>query len=94
LTLKGKYDDYNQWNLGSGHGWAGAYNVLWNSTVDDIQVESPPSAYNWVIGTKGRPLSPQPGASGAYYQSPDVPVEPSSLYLEQLKERWARDGHS
>jgi hypothetical protein len=94
LTLKGKYDDYNQWNLGTGHGWAGAYNVLWNSTVDDIQVESPPGAYNWVIGTKGRPVNPQPGARGAYYQSPDVPVEPASLYLEQLKERWARDGHS
>jgi hypothetical protein len=94
LTLKGKYDDYNQWNLGTGHGWAGAYNVLWNSTVDDIQVESPPGAYNWVIGTKGRPVNPQPGARGAYYQSPDAPVEPASLYLEQLKERWARDGHS
>jgi len=94
LTLKGKYDDYNQWNLGSGHGWAGAYNVLWNSTVDDIQVESPPGTYNWVIGTKGRPMNPQPGTHGAYYQSPDAPVEPASLYLEQLKERWARDGHS
>jgi hypothetical protein len=94
LTLKGKYDDYNQWNLGSGHGWAGAYNVLWNSNVDDIQVESPPGTYNWVIGTKGRPMNPQPGAHGAYYQSPDVPAEPASLYLEQRKERWERNGHS
>lgn len=94
LTLKGKYDDYNQWNLGSGHGWAGAYNVLFNSTVDDIQVESPPGAYNWVIGTKGRHLTPQLGARGAYYQSPDVSIEPVSLYLEQLKERHARNGAS
>lgn len=90
LTLKGRYDDYNQWNLGSGHGWAGAFNVLWNSTVDEIQVESPPGAYNWVIGTKGRIVSPQPGAKGAYYQSPGVAVEPASLYLAQLKERRAR----
>ncbi len=89
LTLKGKYDDYNQWNLGSGHGWAGAYNVLWNSTVDEIKVESPPGAYNWVIGCKGRRLSPQPGARGAYYQSHGHPVEPSSLYEEQLKLRLA-----
>jgi hypothetical protein len=87
LTLRGKYDDYNQWNLGSGHGWAGAYNVLWNSTVDEIKVESPPGAYNWVIGCKGRRLHPQPGATGAYYQSPGVPVEPASLYEEQLKQR-------
>lgn len=89
LTLRGKYDDYNQWNLGSGHGWAGAYNVLWNSTVDEIKVESPPGAYNWVIGCKGRRLDPQPGARGAYYQSPGVPVEPASLYEEQLKQRRA-----
>jgi len=89
LTLKGKYDDYNQWNLGSGHGWAGAYNVLWNSTLDDIQVESPPGAYNWVIGCKGRRVSPQRGVSGAYYQSRGVSVEPASLYEEQLKLRLA-----
>lgn len=90
LALKGKYDDYNQWNLGSGHGWAGAYNVLWNSTVDEIKVESPPGAYNWVIGCKGRHIAPQAGASGAYYQSPGIAVEPASLYQEQLKERLAR----
>ena len=90
LTLKGRYDDYNQWNLGSGHGWAGAFNVLWNSTVDEIQVESPPGAYNWVIGSKGRIVGPQPGAKGAYFQSPGVPVEPASLYLQQLQERHAR----
>jgi hypothetical protein len=89
LTLQGKYDDYNQWNLGTGHGWAGAYNVLWNSTVDEIKVESPPGAYNWVIGCKGRRMGPQPGASGAYFQSPGESVEPASLYLEQLKERMA-----
>ena len=94
LTFKGKYDDYNQWNLGSGHGWAGAYNVLFNSTVDDIQVESPPGTYNWVIGTKGISKNPQLGARGAYYQSAGVAVEPASLYLEQLKERQARSEKS
>jgi hypothetical protein len=91
VTLKGKYDDYNQWNLGSGHGWAGAYNVLWNSTVDEIKVESPPGAFNWVIGCKGRVMSPQPGTRGAYYQSHGGPVEPASLYLEQLKERQIKE---
>ena len=94
LTLEGKYDDYNQWNLGSGHGWAGAFNVLWNSKVDDIQVESPPAAYNWVIGSKGRHVNPQLGLRDAFYQSPGTPVEPASLYQEQLKERQARSGKS
>jgi hypothetical protein len=73
VTLKGKYDDYNQWNLGSGHGWAGAYNVLWNSTVDEIKVESPPGAYNWVIGCKGLRLSRDLGAPII-----NLPVSPSS----------------
>jgi hypothetical protein len=91
LTLKGEYDDYNQWNLGSGHGWAGAYNVLFNSTLDDIQVESPPWAYNWVIGCKGRTVGPQPGVNGAYFESSGVPIEPASLYQEQLNERHARE---
>ena len=94
VTLEGKYDDYNQWNLGSGHGWAGAFNVVWNSTVDDIQVESPPGAYNWVIGTKGRHINPQLGTNDAFYQSPNRPVEPSSLYEEQLKERLATKNQS
>lgn len=57
--------------------------------MEDIQVESPPGAYNWVIGCKGRRVSPQRGVSGAYYQSPGVPIEPASLYEEQLKLRLA-----
>jgi alpha-D-ribose 1-methylphosphonate 5-triphosphate synthase subunit PhnG len=62
--------------------------------VDDIQVESPPGAYNWVIGTKGRHINPQLGITDAYYQSPNRPVEPSSLYEEQLKERLAAKDQS
>jgi hypothetical protein len=91
LTLKGRFDNYNQWNLGSGHGWAGAYDVLWNSTVDELQVESPPGAYNWVIAGKGKEIAPQPGANGAYYESGGQFDLPPSLYEEQLKERLARE---
>jgi hypothetical protein len=94
LTLKGRFDNYNQWNLGSGHGWAGAYNVLWNSTVDELQVESPPGAYNWVIASNGREIHAQPGANGAYYESGGQSGLPPSLYEEQLKERLAREKQS
>jgi hypothetical protein len=94
LTLKGKFDDYNQWNLGTGHGWAGAYNVLYNSTMEELQVESPPGAYNWVIASQGRHLSPQFGANGAYFVSPGQFDLPASLYAEQLKERLARKEQS
>jgi hypothetical protein len=90
LTLKGRFDAYNQWNLGTGHGWAGAYTVLYNSAMDEIQVESPPGAYNWVINSKGRQDHPQAGALGAFYESGDQVELPASLYEEQLKERIAR----
>jgi hypothetical protein len=90
LTLKGRFDAYNRLNFGTGHGWAGAYTVLYNSTVDEIQVESPPGAYNWVIHSKGRQDHPLEGRMGAFYESGDGLGLPESLYLEQLKERLAR----
>jgi hypothetical protein len=90
LRLKGTFDAYNQWGLGTGHGWAGAYNVFWNVQADNFLLESPPGAYNWAVGIQGRRLPPQPGSDPAFYQSYDRPVEPRSLYLEQLRERLAR----
>jgi hypothetical protein len=90
LNLKGRFDAYNRLNFGTGHGWAGAYTVLYNSTEDEIQVESPPGAYNWVINSKGRQDHPQDGRMGAFYESGDGVELPPSLYLEQLKERLAR----
>jgi hypothetical protein len=90
LTYKGRFENFNRLNMGTGHGWAGAYNVLYNSTVDEIQVESPPGAYNWVIHSKGRQDHPQEGRMGAFYESGDGLELPESLYLEQLKERLAK----
>ena len=90
LTYKGRFENFNRSNMGTGHGWAGAYSVLYNSTVDEIEVESPPGAYNWVIHSKGRQDHPQNGAMGAFYESGDGMELPESLYLEQLKERLAK----
>jgi hypothetical protein len=48
---------------------------------------------NWAIGCKGTPISQSmPGGSGEIlpdgdFDSPNVPVTPVSLYLEQLRER-------
>jgi hypothetical protein len=57
-------------------------------------VESPPGAYNWVIASKGREITPQPGANGAYYESAGQFDLPASLYEEQLKERLAWEKQS
>jgi len=92
LIYKGRFENFNRLNMGTGHGWAGAYNVLYNSAVDEIQVESPPGAYNWVIHSKGRQDHPETGRMGAFYESGDGMELPESLYLEQLKERLVKQG--
>jgi len=82
----------NRGNLGTGHGFAGANMVIWNSTADGFIVHNPPTAQNWLIGSTG-PISP-----GSFYVGPHDPgtveshgsaVQPRSLYQAQLQERMA-----
>lgn len=72
----------NRGNMGSGHGWAGAYQVFWNCTAEQMTVESPPTAYNWVFGTMVKTAKGE-----AEWVSKNAPLEPRSLYLQQLRER-------
>ncbi|WP_367870756.1 hypothetical protein [Luteolibacter sp. Populi] len=44
----------NRGNSGSGHGWAGANCVVWNSTAKAFIVQDPPTARNWLIGSIGK----------------------------------------
>jgi len=75
-----------QW-MGSGQGWAGANNVLWNCSVATLEVEKPPTAYNWAIGCKGSQAPPAPGHRPGQFQSVGTYVAPGSLYHLQLQER-------
>lgn len=43
----------NRGNLGSGHGWAGAYYTVWNSKAEAFRVRNPPTARNWLVGSIG-----------------------------------------
>jgi hypothetical protein len=73
---------YNRSNLGTGHGWAGANHVIWNSSSDSMRCESPPTATNWCIGCV------TPKRSGACkWESFGKAVMPQSLYLAQLRDR-------
>ncbi|NQT37763.1 MAG: discoidin domain-containing protein, partial [Planctomycetes bacterium] len=78
----------NRWHLGSGHGWAGANMVFWNSKASGYRVQNPPTAQNWVIGSKGSKLSPLfPGTLGTRqgnYDSHGTRVQPNSLYEAQV----------
>ena len=75
----------NRGNSGTGHGWAGAQMMFWNSSADSIICEKPPTAQNWSIGSSAYSYS-----GGCYWYSRGKAVEPRSLYLKQLEERLGR----
>ena len=83
----------NRGNLGTSHGWAGANEVVWNSKADGLDVENPPTARNWLIGSIGPLVNnpdaiPSPAPAGTY-DSPGANVFPNSLYYAQLQDRLA-----
>jgi len=85
-------DVQNRGNSGSGHGWAGANEVVWNCDANSFIVQNPPTARNWLIGSIG------PIRNGTMYVGPHDPgtydshgsnVFPNSLYYAQLQDRLA-----
>ncbi len=97
----GGIDFMNRGVMGSGHGWAIGWAVAWNCKAKSYLNQMPPGSANWVIGSSGEhqkkaiPGSNETGniSYGAgvlpegFYDSPNVPVTPRSLYLAQLNER-------
>lgn len=84
----------NRGNLGTGHGWAGAYMAVWNSMANSFRIRNPPTARNWLIGSVGTVNSSSCCAVGAdpagTYDSSGTsgePVHPRSLYYAQLQQR-------
>ncbi len=83
----------NRGNLGTGHGWAGAYMAVWNCEAAAFRVRNPPTARNWLVGSIGPTLaSSYPvGAdpAGTYDSSGTTgkAVHPRSLYYGQLQQR-------
>ncbi|MFG2905180.1 hypothetical protein ACGF13_08980 [Kitasatospora sp. NPDC048286] len=87
LHSRGPNDDLaltNRGNAGSGQGWAGANQVMWNANVGYYGVENPPTAHNWAFGTRGTPVE---GRQSGVLVSTGTPVQPESLYAQQLAER-------
>ncbi|ADY54110.1 hypothetical protein Pedsa_3581 [Pseudopedobacter saltans DSM 12145] len=90
----GGIDFKNRGSMGSGHGWGTAWSVAWNCNADSYVNQIPPGTYNWVIGSKGKstPLRRPFNSDGPYlpegiFDSPNIRVNPTSLYLTQLEER-------
>ena len=93
---EGGIDLMNRGEMGSGHGWAIGWAVAWNNTAGSFKMNQPPGIANWSIGNRGPQTDPpMPVFEGveraplheAVTESAGKPVNPQSLYLEQLKER-------
>jgi hypothetical protein len=82
----GAIDIEDRGGKGTGHGWAGANQVLWNCVAESIHVEQPPTAQNWAIGCRAKKLS-----GNGYWESKGEPVSPEKLYRSQLEERLGKD---
>jgi hypothetical protein len=77
-------------NLGTGHGWAGANYVVWNSR-GSLVLQRPPTANNWAIGFVGERAAPFfEGRDEGTWDSFGVPVVPVSLFESQRAERAPR----
>lgn len=83
---------------GTGHGWAGANQVLWNCSADRVVVQSPwASALNYSIGTTGlkeKGAFHDPERPDGVWIAPGRHVAPESLYEAQkkLREAYFPDG--
>jgi hypothetical protein len=93
----GGIDLRNRGMMGSGHGWAIGWSVIWNSSAQSFMVQQPPGSSNWSIGNRGDEINDPMPMSGTGLKGPSLhqgiiesagkPVKPESLYLQQLLER-------
>lgn len=90
IITDGDINVQDRGNWGSGHGWAGITQVLWNCTVRKAAVQNPwASGKNYNIGMKGEKydgrLKGRP--DGEWEGQNQDGLQPASLYLAQLKAR-------
>jgi len=85
----------NRGNLGTGHGWSGANSVAWNCQATALDVENPPTARNWLIGSVGtltatNPAAVPPNPNFGTYDSNGANVFPLSLWGNQRQDLLVR----
>ncbi|HTD93081.1 MAG TPA: hypothetical protein VK644_04690 [Chitinophagaceae bacterium] len=88
ITTDGEINVQDRGNWGSGHGWAGVTQVVWNCTAKRVAVQSPwASGKNYCIGLKGEKYEGRlAGRPDGEWEGQNQPgLEPASLYKAQLK---------
>ena len=90
VITDGEINVQDRGKMGSGHGWAGVTQVLWNCRVRKAAVQSPwTSGKNYSIGTKGEhgPGHFPDRPDGEWEGENETNVFPRSLYIAQLMAR-------
>ena len=90
IQTDGEINIQDRGNWGSGHGWAGVTQIVWNCKVKRACVQSPwASGKNYCIGLRGEKYAGRlPGRpDGEWEGQNEFGLSPESLYLAQLKAR-------
>lgn len=90
IVTDGEINVQDRGKMGSGHGWAGVTQVLWNCHAQRVTVQSPwTSGKNYSIGTKGEcaPGVFQDRPAGEWEGHNEINLFPRSLYIAQLMAR-------
>jgi hypothetical protein len=92
IFTDGEINIQDRGNWGTGHGWAGVTQVLWNCTAKRAAVQSPwVSGKNYCIGLKGGKYAGRLGGrmDGEWEGQNKPGLYPGSLYMMQLRARKA-----
>ncbi|MDP4275142.1 MAG: hypothetical protein Q8907_12770 [Bacteroidota bacterium] len=90
ITTDGEINVQDRGDYGSGHGWSGATQVLWNCTADKVCVQNPwVSAKNYCIGLAGKKTKGRfkDRLDGEWEGQNSSGLQPASLYMAQLNAR-------
>lgn len=90
IMTDGEINVQDRGAMGSGHGWSGVTQVLWNCKVKRAAVQNPwVSGYNYSIGTKGDKYLGhfKDRIEGVWEGQNETNIFPRSLYVAQLMAR-------
>lgn len=88
IITDGEINIQDRGNWGTGHGWSGATQVVWNCTASKAAIQDPyVSAMNYVIGLKATRYEGRlKGRPQTQWENGEETLEPSSLFLAQRKQ--------
>jgi len=93
IQTTGQIDIQDRGNWGSGHGWSGVNQILWNCKGGSVVVQDPwVSGHNYCIGLIGHEGKPRfKGRNEGVWEGLNrLGLQPKSLYMAQLKQRLNR----